>query len=223
MKIKFGAIVTGAIGKAGGQNIQRFRNAYILRNITQPTNSNNRFKNLQKNRLATLSRKWSLEPQNVKDNWTELGTRMTRVDPFAQVGFLTGREAFISINQFWERLNGTKIGALSVNLTIPTITITRIEIVTSAGLLGVVISTSSGASYLEIRAQRLTSSSSFSRYQDAKTFVLSINPTSPGTNYNSFINTFGDIQPDTPFAFYARPINATGYPGAWQKVIYTIV
>lgn len=98
MKIRFGALAVGAIGKAGGQCIQRFRHEYILRNITVPTQTLQTRSNKQRQTMAYLATRWgSVSPSGVL-SWAYAATLLSTFNKWGDPVVLSPRQAFTKLN-----------------------------------------------------------------------------------------------------------------------------
>lgn len=98
MKIRFGALAVGAIGKAGGQCIQRYRHEYILRNITVPTQTLQTRSNPQRQVMAFLASRWaSVSPSGIL-SWAYAATLLSTFNKWGDPVVLSPRQAFTKLN-----------------------------------------------------------------------------------------------------------------------------
>lgn len=124
MKIRFGALAVGAIGKAGGQCIQRYRHEYILRNITVPTQTLQTRSNPQRQVMAFLASRWaSVSPSGIL-SWAYAATLLSTFNKWGDPVVLSPRQAFTKLNMpearstafsFNETFQGRQIAEVEFN------------------------------------------------------------------------------------------------------------
>lgn len=98
MQIKFGALVVGAIGKAGGQHIRRFKDQYILCNTVQPTQNFLSRSNPMRAAASQLWGIWSNLYASERAFWESVREQVPHVNKWGDTVLYSARDLFIKVN-----------------------------------------------------------------------------------------------------------------------------
>ena len=105
MKVKMGMFMTDAVGKSGGQCLQRNHYGLFARNIVIPTNPQTLPQQDRRAQLEFLTFNWQLLNDDERTNWIAETANYPRTNSFGDTYYMTGQALYISLN-----LNLWKIG-----------------------------------------------------------------------------------------------------------------
>lgn len=98
MKLRFGSLVVGAVGKAGGQCIQRHGAQYVLRNITNPTQTLQTRSNPVRAINAYVWSQWKLLTEEQRLQYAALASEVPAYDYWGDPKVLSPRQVFSKLS-----------------------------------------------------------------------------------------------------------------------------
>lgn len=216
MKVRFGMLMTDAVGKAGGQCIQRFRGTRVLRNITQPVQRLASLKNRQRITLASLSQYWYSISDAHRNNWSLAAGRYPRTDTFGETKYFTGRQMFFALNGV-NLDNYTWISDPS-NLTLQAsvIEVSTVSLKISTSTLELDGVSNSNANYFQIRFVQLRSKISNLDVRKMKQIFITEDPTNANDMFMKLVETFGYPKAGLYYGFAIRSASSEGITSPWQ-------
>ena len=220
MKVKFGMFMTDAVGKSGGQCIQRFRGQSIVRNISQPINNFLRQTNPQKKIISILSYMWSMMNPTKQQIWNTIGLAMKGKTVFGDEKSYTGREAFFKLQGPLTSFSQNELDPNDVDLITPICLVSEIGIAVDDTQIGFNNINLQDCLFIEMRAARATKSQNYVTPEKLKTFVRAADLSDTTLLYFGLINTIGEVLIGQ-FVFIAlRGISSSGVASDWfiQKV-----
>ena len=194
MKIRFGSLVVGAIGKAGGQCIQRHRAQYILRNITVPTQTFQTHSNKQRVYMRYLAQTWSDLDDVDQGSWAFAATQISTFDKWGDPVVLSPRQAFTKLSMPGVRATGSIFSTAWPGSKVATIDFTWGNIDTPTQRINFTIGYRLNDYYLEFFAVRIRNWSVNPKPYKMKSILLLANssPTDFGL-YSALINAVGTL------------------------------
>lgn len=211
MKIRFGSLVVAAVGKAGGQCIQRNRNNYVLRNITVPTQTLQTRSNPQRSTIAYLSRIWGIMDDSARNSWAVAAPLIPATDSFNDPKVLSPREAFCKCSMPLARFQGEIDSYFWGGRIVNTTQMTFFDINRSTGRVNFFFGERTNESFLEVFALPLSNSSVNPKTYQMRSvgLYLESSPTQEAL-YQALVAKFGSVAGTQVYALGYRSASADG-------------
>lgn len=222
MKVRFGMLMTDAVGKAGGQCIQRFRGTNVLRNITQPVQSAKAKKNKQRHNVALMAQFWKSISSAHRAEWVAIGQKLERVNTWGDVVRLSGRQAFFSLNNLFIPINGYPVNPFTVSEIRPTLTVSSVIIMTNTTSIVYTGGGTGDITHYEWKFERLRNLTSYVDVRKQKRFGLLLEVASGNSIYNALRLANGPLTPGQVLGISIRAISPFGVASPWQTVISVV-
>lgn len=216
MKVRFGMLMTDAVGKAGGQFIQRTRFGNVLRNITIPVQRLASLQNPQRVATSYVFSRWFVFSSAEREMWDIIGLNMRKKNTFGEDIVLSGREAFSRCSSIIYPYNGSYVSPYNFNYTMPAIEISQIILDVSNGELLIAIASKADVDFWQIKAMPLKNSSINLSVDKLKTFMRSNDITDENNVYANFINMFAYVNQNKYVMFAVRGVSNFGIVSEWQ-------
>lgn len=216
MKVRFGMLMTDAVGKAGGQFIQRTRFGNVLRNITIPVQRLASLQNPQRVVSGFVYSRWDTLSVLERQEWAIVGNNLRTKNVFGEDVSLTPRQAFCKCGSIRYAYNGELASPYSFNYNIPAFEIRSVEIDPSGGEINVIIDSQADVSFWQVKARVLKSSSINLSPDKLITFARIVDITENNYLYDLFFDKFGEVIPDTWVMVAIRAVNNSSLVSDWQ-------
>ncbi len=215
MRTRFGMLMTDAVGKAGGQCIQRRGNTRVLRNITIPTQRQASTQNKQRFTANVLFSIWSTLTQAVRDEWATIGTLLRGLDTFGNEKGYTGREAFLKCNGVYYNFSSALIDPSTFNYTVPTLECGTFLLRKSTTLLDIAPISNSLTACVQMKAVLLRNSAVNPTVEKLKTFIMTTDFAEADGNYSAFETLFPSVTVGQFYSIAVRSVSASGLVSPW--------
>ena len=220
MKIRLGMFMTDAVGKAGGQCIQRRGNTRVLRNITIPTQRIASTQNPQRFINNFLFSQWSRLNPTVQSEWATVSEILRGKDTFGDEKSYTPRESFSKCNGVLFPATKTLIDASIFNYSVPVLEVGKITIDLSATEFVIDVTSQIDVFRTQIKAKRLANFSQNPKVYKLKTFFYAIDHTDSAEIFAKFAEMFPLINSGQYWSISVRGISASGLISPWvQKLV----
>ena len=216
MKVRFGMLMTDAVGKAGGQFIQRTRFGNVLRNITVPVQRLASLQNPQRVVNSYVFSRWDTLSTSERNEWAIVGNNLRTKNVFGDDVVLTARQAFCRCGAIRYAYNRELPSPYGFNYTIPTIKIISVEIDPSGGEINVRVDSEADVSFWQVKAKVLKSSSVNLSPDKLLTFARIVYITQNTYLYDLFFDKFGEVISGTWVMVAIRAVNNSGLASEWQ-------
>ena len=218
MKIRFGSLVVGAIGKAGGQCIQRHKQQYILRNITVPTQTMTTRSNPIRVTMRYLSQLWSQLTELDQESWKIAAAGLSTFDKWGDPVVISARQAFTKLSMPAARITNSVSTTQFDGFVSAQVEFKFAAIVTSTESVEFEYIYRLNDKYQEFFCLPIRSSSVNPPVYKLKSIQLLVDSSpSPNGLYSKIQNTFGFIKPPR---WYVLGYRYASEDGNWSK-IYT--
>lgn len=219
MKVRFGMLMTDAVGKAGGQCVQRFRGTSVLRNITQPIQSQKAKKNKQRYVVTSLARFWRSISPEARVEWIVIGQKIETTNTWGDIVRLSGRQAFFSLNSLYFSIHGVIVSPFVVSEIKPVISFTSIRIQKSYFNIVKFGASSPDTIYYEWKYERLRNATSYVDVRKQKRFGIFLVTASDDQIYDA-LQSFNDkLQFGQFYGISLRGVSASGVASTWQTFV----
>lgn len=220
MKIRFGMMMTDAVGKAGGQCIQRRGNTRVLRNITIPTQRIASTQNPQRFINNFLFSQWSRLNPTEQNEWFTVSEILRGKDTFGDEKSYTPRECFSKCNGVLYPATKVLINASTFNFSVPVLEVDTISIGLSDNDFILSVTSEVDVFRTQIKAQRLSNYSQNPKVYKLKTFNYAIDNTDSHEIFAKFVAMFPQLNAGDYWSIAVRGISASGLVSPWvQKLV----
>ena len=121
-RVKFGAMMVDARGKLGGHVFTKARSGATVRTKVTPVNGQTVAQGIARNRLASLSQKWSTLTEAQRLAWNSLAASTGKTNVFGDTYFPSGKNLFVAINSNILLAGGAVKEDAPSTITMPAIT-----------------------------------------------------------------------------------------------------
>ena len=220
MKVRFGMMMTDAVGKAGGQCIQRRGNTRVLRNITIPTQRIASTQNPQRFINNFLFSQWSRLNPTEQNEWFTVSEVLRGKDTFGDEKSFTPRECFSKCNGTLYPATKVLIDASVFNFSVPVLEVDEISIDLSDNDFILNIASEVDVFRTQIKAKRLANYSQSPKVYKLKTFDYAIDNTDSHAIFAKFEAMFPQLNAGDYWSIAVRGISASGLVSPWvQKLV----
>ena len=220
MKVRFGMMMTDAVGKAGGQCIQRRGNTRVLRNITIPTQRLASTQNTQRFINNFLFSQWSRLIPAEQSEWVTVSEILRGKDTFGDEKSYTPRECFSKCNGVLYPATKVLIDASVFNFSVPVLEVNDISIDLSDNDFILNIASEVDVFRTQIKAKRLANYSQNPKVYKLKTFDYAVDNTDSREIFAKFVAMFPQLNAGDYWSIAVRGISASGLVSPWvQKLV----
>lgn len=223
MKVRFGMLMTDAVGKAGGQFIQRTRFGNVLRNITVPVQRLASLQNPQRVVNSFVFSRWSSIAQSIRNNWVVIGSNLITKNAYGEPVPMSGRDAFTRCNSILYAFNGTFVNVSAFSYVTPAISIGYIEINEGSGEISIDVVNDASVFFWQIKAMPLKNASINLSVDKLKTFFRDYAIDDPTSLFNEYRNIFGNPIQGHFIMFAIRGVSESGLVSEWQMFKVQVV
>lgn len=217
MKIRLGMFMTDAVGKAGGQCIQRRGNTRVLRNITIPTQRLASTQNPQRFINNYLFSQWSRLNPTAQSEWVTVSEILRGKDIWGDDKSFTPRECFSKCNGVLYPATNTLIDASVFDYSVPVLEIGTIAVDISATSFDLNVGSEVGVVRTQIKAKRLANFSQNPKVYKLKTFSYAIDNTDDQAIFEQFVSMFPQLNGGDYWSIAVRGISASGLVSPWVQ------
>lgn len=217
MKVRFGMMMTDAVGKAGGQCIQRRGNTRVLRNITIPTQRLASTQNPQRFINNFLFSQWSRLNPTAQSEWFTVSEILRGKDIFGDEKSFTPRECFSKCNGVLYPATNTLIDASVFDYSVPVLEIGTISVDISATSFNLNVGSEIAVVRTQIKAKRLANFSQNPKVYKLKTFSYAIDNTDDQAIFEQFVTMFPQLVAGDYWSIAVRGISASGLVSPWVQ------
>lgn len=208
--------MTDAVGKAGGQFIQRTRFGNVLRNITVPVQRLASLQNPQRVVNSYVFSRWDSLSTSERDEWAIVGSNLRTKNVFGEDVVLSARQAFSRCGAIRYAYNRELASPFYFNYTLPAIEISSVEINPSGGEINVSVDYQADVSFWQVKAKVLKSSSVNLSPDKLLTFARIVDITENTYLYDLFFDKFGEVISYTWVMIAIRAVNDSSLVSDWQ-------
>lgn len=220
MKVRFGIMMTDAVGKAGGQCIQRRGNTRVLRNITIPTQRLASTQNPQRFINNYLFSQWSRLNPTEQNEWFTISEILRGKDIWGDEKSFTPRECFSKCNGTLYPATKVLIDAAAFNFSVPVLEVDEISIDLSDNDFILNIASEVDVYRTQIKAKRLANYSQNPKVYKLKTFDYAVDNTDSHEIFAKFVAMFPQLNAGDYWSIAIRGISASGLVSPWvQKLV----
>lgn len=223
MKIQFGMIVTGAVGRQSGQLIQRFKNGYILRKMTMPTQRLASIQNKQRTVMSYLFSQFNSLSAVELEAWAVEGSKRIRTDPFGQIYTLTARECFTRVNALLYPYENSLFRVPPPEMGSPYFRFNNATINKVAGQFSISASDYEAIYFYQVKVARMASVNFPTPLRAQKTLFRFAVLSNSAFNFDQLQKAFAPISEGQAFIISIRGISTSGVATPWQSVTTTVV
>lgn len=223
MKLRFGMLVTGAVGKSQGQCIQRYKNTYVLRKISIPVQRALSTQNPQRAVSSFLFNTWRFQRADIRAVWATVALRLYRITPFGDIVTLSAREAFTRLNMVIYPYLGDIINPNDFVGVIPVIAIEPIVITRITGTISIFDSIATNVEFYQLKAKRLPSIAINPTIGKLRTFARTTNLGAVNINFVALQSVVGVLTVGDVVSIAVRGVALDGMVSPWvqQQVVVT--
>lgn len=221
MRTRFGMLMTDAVGKAGGQCIQRRGNTRVLRNISIPTQRLASTQNPQRFTANFLFSIWATLDQATRDEWAYIGSTLRGLDTFGNEKNFTAREAFLKCNAVYYNYQKALISPFGFNFSVPSLAIGVMTLRFASSALDIHYVTSDNGEAVQMKAMQLRNVATNPTSDKLKTFHFSNAYTESDANYAALLKMFPSMAVGSIFSIAVRIVSTSGLVSPWiqQQVV----
>ena len=223
MKVRFGMLMTDAVGKAGGQFIQRTRFGNVLRNITVPIQRLASLQNPQRVVNSFVFSRWSSIAQSKRDNWAVIGSNLITKNAYGEPVPMSGRDAFTRCNSIMYAFDGSFVDVFAFSYITPSIKIDYIEINEGNGEIRINVVNEASVYFWQIKAMPLKNASINLSADKLKTFFRDYTIDDPNNIFDGYRDIFGNPIQGSFIMFAIRGVSVSGLVSAWQMFKVQVV
>lgn len=216
MKVRFGMLMTDAVGKAGGQFIQRTRFGNVLRNITIPVQRLASLQNPQRGVNGYVFSRWSLLSAEVRSEWEIIGRNLRKKNPFGVDVAMSGREAFTSCSSIYYPYSANLVESSNFDYSPPVSQFTNVLFDISGGEMIFYEFNRVGVEFYQIKGAILKNRSINLNLKKLKTFARIDSVNDSNTNYDLFLGIIGVPSVGDWVQIAIRGISSSGLASEWQ-------
>lgn len=216
MKVRFGMLMTDAVGKAGGQFIQRTRFGNVLRNITVPVQRLASLQNPQRFINSFVFSKWSFLSQTTRNSWNVIGSNLITKNAYGEPVPMSGRDAYTRCNSIMYAFNGSFVNLSIFSYVTPSIHIDSFMISVDDGEINVNIADEANLLFWQIKAMPLKNASINLSVDKLKTFYRDYTIDDPNSIFYEYQNIFGHPKQGSFIMFAIRGVSDSGIVSEWQ-------
>lgn len=216
MKVRFGMLMTDAVGKAGGQFIQRTRFGNVLRNITVPVQRLASLQNPQRSTNAYLFSFWNLLLDSDRALWAVIGRNLKTKNTFGEVVAMSGRDAFTSCSSLLYPYANQFVDANSFSYIRPVTDFYRVILDTSTGEMEFFFNNYSDVYFFQMKGAVLKNGSVNLSLKKLKTFARTNIVSAGPTNFDYFNDRIGVVSAGDWVQIAIRGISDSGLASEWQ-------
>ena len=224
MKVRFGMMMTDAVGKAGGQCVQRRGNTRVLRNITIPTQRMASTQNPQRFVNNYLFSQWSRLNPPEQNEWVTVSETLRGKDIFGDEKSYTPRECFTKCNGVLYPATKVLIDASVFNYSVPVLDIGLISVDISSNSFDLNVAHEVDVFRTQVKAKRLSNFSQNPKVYKLKTFSYTPDNTDSPAIFEQFVKMFPNITAGDYWSIAVRGISSSGLVSPWvqQTVILNV-
>ena len=216
MKVRFGMLMTDAVGKAGGQFIQRTRFGNVLRNITIPVQRLASLQNPQRATNGYIFSYWNNLTASERELWAVIGSNLRTKNAFGDDVAMSGRDAFTSCSSLVYPFSTSLVPASLFSYFKPISDFTNVSFDTSAGEIVFDAFYYEANEFFQIKGAILKNSAINLNLQKLKTFARVSDLSSPADIYDYFNDRIGVVSAGAWVQLAIRGVSASGLASAWQ-------
>lgn len=216
MKVRFGMLMTDAVGKAGGQFIQRTRFGNVLRNITVPVQRLASLQNPQRSTNAYIFSYWHLLIDSERAMWAVIGSNLRTKNPFGDDVAMSGRDAFTSCSSLLYPYANHLVDANSFSYVRPVSDFAQVIFDTSAAEMDFVSNNYSDQYFFQIKGAILKNDSINLNLKKLKTFARVVVISASPTLFEYFNERIGVVSAGDWVQIAIRGISFSGLASEWQ-------
>lgn len=220
-KIKFGAMMTDARGKLGGQVFSKNRGGAYLRTKVTPVNPNSSAQAIVRNRLTAFSQGFRSLTQNEITAWNSAVQDFQTTDIFGDLKKPTGLNLYVKLNANIDQVSGSAITTppnISDSANAPFVITAGSATVVGGGAVSVVFAPSPvpADNAIVVYATRpLSAGKNFVKNEFREIGVVDEAGTTPFTATTAYTTKFGAVAAGQKVVFKLVPINKlSGIQGA---------
>lgn len=218
MRTRFGMLMTDAVGKAGGQCIQRRGNTRVLRNISIPTQRQASTQNKQRFTANYLFSVWATLSQSIRDEWALVATTLRGTDTFGNEKSFTAREAFLKCNGVLYNYTKTLIDPFTFDYTVPTLDMESITLDISDTELKLDVNSITNAVCVQMKSIALRNAATNPTVEKLKTFNMSSDYLEADTNFVAFLKMNNSVIAGNLYSIAVRAVSSSGLVSPWFQV-----
>jgi hypothetical protein len=223
MKTRFGMLMVDAVGKAGGQCIQRRGSIRVLRNITIPTQRSASTQNPQRFVNNYLFSAFSNLSQQDRDLWREVGSNLNVKNTWGEDKTLLAREAFLKCNGTLYPASGELVNPNNFDYTTPSFEVSSLVLSSTGSLLTITTAKDLGGLWFQIKALKLRSKAVNPNVSKLRTASYQIEYGDADDNYMNLIKSTGPVQVGDVFSIAVRAISESGLTSLYSQFQVTAV
>lgn len=216
MKVRFGMLMTDAVGKAGGQFIQRTRFGNVLRNITVPVQRLASLQNPQRVVNSFLFTRWSLLNPDIRAMWDVIGSNLITKNPFGDDVEMSGRDAFTSCSSLVYPLTYSIVHANAFSYVRPFTNFESVSFSNSGGEIEFLDIDFRNVDFYQVKGAILKNGAINLGLDKLKTFYRDSTVSNSGTIYDYFVNRIGYAETGKYVQLAIRGISFSGLASEWQ-------
>lgn len=223
MKVRFGMLMTDAVGKAGGQFIQRTRFGNVLRNITIPVQRLASLQNPQRATNGYIFSYWRNLSASERALWAIIGSNLRSKNAFGDVVAMSGREAFSSCSSLIYPFTSSLVSASSFSYLLPVSDFTNVVINTTTGTINFEPFYYESQEFFQLKGAILKNNSINLNLKKLKTFIRIDSISDNNTIYDYFNDNIGVVTAGDWVQLAIRAVSASGLASEWQMFKVQVV
>lgn len=216
MKVRFGMLMTDAVGKAGGQFIQRTRFGNVLRNITIPVQRLASLQNPQRATNSFLFARWSFLAPDIRAMWDVIGSNLRTKNPFGDDVAMSGRDAFTSCSSIVYPYTTQLVDPSSFNYLRPYTNFESVSVDTSGAEINFSDIDYRDVDFFQVKGAILKNGSINLNLKKLKTFYSDISVSNGGNVFDYFNDRIGVVSAGDWVQIAIRGISFSGLASEWQ-------
>ena len=216
MKVRFGMLMTEAVGKAGGQFIQRTRFANVLRNITIPVQWLASLQNPQRTANSFLFARWSFLAPDIRAMWDVIGSNLITKNPFGDDVAMSGRDAFTSCSSLVYPMTNSIVSANAFSYVRPFTNFESVSVDTSGAEINFNDIDYRDVDFYQVKGAILKNGSINLNLKKLKTFYRDSSVSNGGNIFDYFNDRIGVVSAGDWVQIAIRGISFSGLASEWQ-------
>lgn len=217
MRVRFGMLMTDAVGKAGGQCIQRRAGVRVLRNISVPTQRTASTQNPQRFLNNYLFTQFSKLSQSIRDQWATIGSTLKGVNTWGEEKNYNGREAFLLTNCVLYPYEHALINPFTFSFDKPALTIDDMSLTRTGSKFIIETEIDQDGYYYQCKMLLLRSAALNPDVSKLKT-VFRLDDISDANALYAYVHTaFPNIAVNDIMSVAIRSVNRSGLVSPWTQ------
>lgn len=223
MKVRFGMLMTDAVGKAGGQFIQRTRFGNVLRNITVPVQRLASLQNPQRATNGYIFSYWHSLSDAERAMWGVIGSNLRTKNIFGDDVAMSGRDAFSSCSSLLYPYANHLVDPSSFSYTRPVSDFAQVIFDSSSGEIDFQSNNYSDVYFFQIKGVILKNPSINLNLKKLKTFARVNTVANSPYLFDIFNDKIGVVYSGAWVQLAIRGVSFSGLASEWQMFKVQVV